>query len=56
MFTLSGKTGLEWFGREWGLVHTGKTGPVGNGVLFTLSGKTGLEWFGREWGLVHTVR
>ena len=22
MFTLSGKTGLEWFGREWGLVHT----------------------------------
>ena len=44
MFTLSGKTGLEWFGREWG------------GVLFTLSGKTGLEWFGREWGLVHTVR
>ena len=22
LFTLSGKTGLEWFGREWGLVHT----------------------------------
>ena len=20
MFTLCGKTGLEWFGREWGLV------------------------------------
>ena len=40
MFTLSGKTGLEWFGREWGLVHI----------------VSGLEWFGREWGLVHTVR
>ena len=39
MFTLSV---LEWFGREWGLVHTVR--------------KTGLEWFGREWGLVHTVR